>query len=392
MKRTLIEILVGLAVIVMMVSINQRVSRLQREKDQVESLRQLVTETAANATSRDEIAVSREEILAQVGAHLDDLRVRLDRANEQATEASFLRQEIEATRRDASLLRAELARDVQRTQQLVDTYATQIRNETSHNRSSLDAAKARIEALAHVVERDPEVLNTELLAPTVQLNGDDTVGSGTLIKSERNPTTGRVENFVITSYHVVRNILADSPRAKTEGIDITIYKAGAENSVVKGRMISYDVEIDVALLELETDEVFGRVARVLPPSLLSEVEVWDSVYALGCPLGNDPIPTTGELSSKSNILNGTNYWMINAPTYYGNSGGGVYLADGNYLIGVFSKIYTHGKGNPIVVPHMGLFTPITAVYEWLEREDLAHAVPNATATAAAAATLAAPPK
>ena len=148
-------------------------------------------------------------------------------------------------------------------------------------------------------------------------------------------------------------------------------------------MISHDADIDAALLKLETDQVFSRVARVLPRDEVESVGVWDPVYALGCPLGNDPIPTAGELSSKNNVLGGTNYWMINAPTYYGNSGGGVYMAEGNFLIGVFSKIYTHGKGNPIVVPHMGLCTPITAIYEWLDREDLAHVVPDGDAIAVA---------
>ncbi len=64
--------------------------------------------------------------------------------------------------------------------------------------------------------------------------------------------------------------------------------------------------------------------------------------------------------------------MINAPTYFGNSGGGIYRADTKQLIGVFSKIYTHGKGNPVVVPHMGLCTPMEQIYAWLATENLDH--------------------
>ena len=101
-----------------------------------------------------------------------------------------------------------------------------------------------------------------------------------------------------------------------------------------------------------------------------DVRVWERVYTVGCPLGNDPIPTRGEISSVKNQLNGTNYWMINAPTYFGNSGGGVYLAESRELVGVFSKIYTHGRGNPIVVPHMGLCTPMDSIYAWLERDGM----------------------
>ena len=83
--------------------------------------------------------------------------------------------------------------------------------------------------------------------------------------------------------------------------------------------------------------------------------------------------------------------MINAPTYFGNSGGGVYLADSRSLIGVFSKIYTHGKGNPVVVPHMGLCTPIATIYAWLEKEKLAFVLTENPSRVVDSAELAAPP-
>ena len=62
-------------------------------------------------------------------------------------------------------------------------------------------------------------------------------------------------------------------------------------------------------------------------------------------------------------------WMINAPTYLGNSGGGVFLAGSRRLLGVFSKIYTHGTMRPDVIPHLGLCTPISSVVDWLEETD-----------------------
>ena len=124
-------------------------------------------------------------------------------------------------------------------------------------------------------------------------------------------------------------------------------------------------------LPSQTDRRFPFVANVITRADADQVKVWDPVCAVGCPLGNDPVPTQGEVSSLKNELNGTNYWMINAPTYFGNSGGGIYRGTSHELVGVFSKIYTHGKTTPVVVPHMGLCTPITAVHEWLGREKLA---------------------
>ncbi|MCA8944022.1 MAG: trypsin-like peptidase domain-containing protein [Planctomycetes bacterium] len=374
MKRTLFEILGGLAVVVVLVSFHQRIDRLHDGSEELARLQRIVADTAAMAGSKSEIQSSREEILAQVTEHLDRLQQEVDEASQSAENASFLRAEIDATRREASLLRAELTRDVRQTQQLVDSYQNEMRQTGELTRDSILATRRQVDAMLGVMRPSPEVLDRELLAPTVQLNGDDTVGSGTLIRSSMDAESGEVQNYVITSYHVVRNILADTPRARTEGVEVTIY-IGDERRIVRGHMVAHDVEIDAALIELDTDEVFASVARLIPRDMIDEINVWDPVYAMGCPLGNDPIPTTGELSSKTNVLNGTNYWMINAPTYYGNSGGGVYLGDGHYLIGVFSKIYTHGKGNPVVIPHMGLCTPITAIYDWLDREQYAFVVP-----------------
>ena len=57
--------------------------------------------------------------------------------------------------------------------------------------------------------------------------------------------------------------------------------------------------------------------------------------------------------------------MINAPTYIGNSGGGIFDSQTHEMMGIFSKIYTHGSLRPTIVPHMGLVTPMARVYDWL---------------------------
>ena len=60
-------------------------------------------------------------------------------------------------------------------------------------------------------------------------------------------------------------------------------------------------------------------------------------------------------------------WMISAPTYIGNSGGGIFRVADHRLVGIFSKIYTHGSARTTIVPHMGLATPLPVIYEWLDR-------------------------
>jgi S1-C subfamily serine protease len=108
-------------------------------------------------------------------------------------------------------------------------------------------------------------------------------------------------------------------------------------------------------------------ARLASRSALAEVRVFDPIYAVGCPLGNDPIPTLGEVAATQHVVDGQSYWMVSAPTYIGNSGGGIFDAQTHELIGIFSKIYTHGATRSTIVPHMGLATPMPVVYEWLDR-------------------------
>ena len=83
--------------------------------------------------------------------------------------------------------------------------------------------------------------------------------------------------------------------------------------------------------------------------------------------------------------------MINAPGYFGNSGGGVFEAEHRRLIGVYSKVYTYKRG---VVSHMGLIAPVTAIHEWLAKESLGHVLrprPQFDITAAIASAPVTPP-
>ncbi|MFQ5634674.1 MAG: FAD-dependent oxidoreductase, partial [Gammaproteobacteria bacterium] len=51
----------------------------------------------------------------------------------------------------------------------------------------------------------------------------------------------------------------------------------------------------------------------------------------------------GEVADERHEVDGEHYWMISAPTYIGNSGGGIFDAQTHELLAVFSKIYTHGR-------------------------------------------------
>jgi len=391
MKRTLVEVSCALAALVVMVSLQRQITRLEDQTRSVQQMREKVDAAVATVTEREARVQRDDGQLGELQGRLHALEEQLGKAKAGSALAQTLQDELQRSKGELALVRSQLSTDFEQTKQLVDAYISEARSKEKDAALRLSETQGAIATLAGQLHRDPGELTRSMLLPTVQLNGDDTVGSGTLVWSGTNPKTNTVESYVLTSYHVVRNILADTPKAAKEGFQVTIYLTG-EKVDVKGKMVSSQPKIDAALVQLMTDRVFPNVANVLSPTESDSIKVWDPVCAVGCPLGNDPVPTQGEVSSLKNELNGANYWMINAPTYFGNSGGGVYRADTHQLIGVFSKIYTHGKGNPVVIPHMGLCTPISCVYEWLKEEGLDHLLTSQPVPQPDFALLAAPGK
>jgi len=224
---------------------------------------------------------------------------------------------------------------------------------------------------ARTVQRDPEGMWFDLMGPTVQIADESTVGSGVLLES-RHMRGDIWQTHILTAWHVVRDII-DSPDDLDESIPLRIYEVDGTNRSASAKLLEYDPRIDIALLLLESREEFPHGARLASRTRVASLRIFDEVYAVGCPLGNDPIPTHGEIADTNHLVDDDSYWMISAPTYIGNSGGGIFDAKSHELLGIFSKIYTHGNLRPTVVPHMGLVTPLDVIYSWLEEvghEDL----------------------
>lgn len=393
MKRTLTQILAGLALMVLLASFHHQLSRLKSRDQDLTALRETVRTALDRTEGAENQQAARLGALHELGTRMSELESEVAMATEHGAKTTELQRDLTAARHETDRLKAQLAREASRTAELMDAYHQEVEALGQRNAASFTETQSHLQDLAERFLPDPKQLNAELLAPTVQLNGEDTVGSGTLVYSQHNAATDMVESYVLTSHHVVRNILADSGSALKNGISVTIYTADGQVET-RADMIAHNRRIDAAVLKLRTRDTFDRIARALPRQQCGDIHVWERIWAVGCPLGNDPIPTQGEISSVDNPLSGSNYWMINAPTYFGNSGGGVYLADSRELIGVFSKIYTHGKGNPVVVPHMGLCTPMSLIYEWLDREELAFVLESGAAASrlAQASELATPSK
>ena len=284
-------------------------------------------------------------------------RFLLDLENRSATLTRNLRSEWQASRQDIEsrlqgLLETQvsLGSSIERITPEVETQAREAR--------SSQGSKTKMERMIY---------------PIVQMKGNGTVGSGVVVANEPGPAQNWY-TWVVTAYHVVEEVRDFSNYDQTV-VDVHFFDPElgrvSEDSCLGLEVVAYP-EADLSLLRIERPQPWPYLADVAPESVCDRLSVFDSVYAVGCPLGNQPIPTRGEISSQYKKVGDEVYWMVSAPTFFGNSGGGIFLSENGQLVGISSMIYTYGKRSPMVVPHMGLFVPLAHVRSWLRREGFVH--------------------
>jgi len=241
----------------------------------------------------------------------------------------------------------------------------------SSARELASESRREMDELRSATERDLARMWRELVGPVVQLAGDTSVGSGVLLEPSFDPETQTWQAHLLTAWHVVRDIQGDLSNLDMP-VPVTIYSEDGDVREETAKLLCHNADIDAALLLVRSVEPIANGAALADRDSLQETKIFKEVYAVGCPLGNDPIPTRGEISTCDHRIEGQSYWMINAPTYIGNSGGGIFDSETHELLAIFSKIYTHGSLRPTIVPHMGLATPLGPIYDWLEGEGFAY--------------------
>jgi hypothetical protein len=314
-------------------------------------------------------------------------RTLLDRLEDSRSELALVKMSLLESSRQLKVKSKELANLVANRE---EAFFETLDVEFSRYRGTLEDAvhhseknSQRIESMeAQVLEMSPGDSNwmvEAMIYPTIQIKGNKTVGSGVVIYSEPESAPGagayggddsvKYVTYAITAYHVVKEILgSDFPDATLKDVRMMDSRDPLGMTILSGKVEIYDAELDLALMRLRSDKPFAHVANLLPRDQVEDLDLFTRVYTVGCPLGNNPLPTSGEISSKGKVVDGRIFWMVNAPTFFGNSGGGIFLSGTCQLVGVSSMIYTYtyGVNQSLVVPHMGLFVPMNTVYDWLE--------------------------
>jgi len=208
---------------------------------------------------------------------------------------------------------------------------------------------------------DPARLQHDILMPSVQVNVKGNVGGGTLLFSRE------THSYVVTACHVVQKIIAGQDEETREPVEVTIYDdQGAAADTIDADLVAWDDRKDLALLRLRSVHEFANAAKLATRETLRAIHVFTPIYAVGCPLGHDPLPTLGEIATLNKEVNGERFWMMNAPTIFGNSGGGVFHRETHELIGVSVMVCTYDGAVSTPVPHLGIMVSLETVYDWLD--------------------------
>jgi S1-C subfamily serine protease len=191
------------------------------------------------------------------------------------------------------------------------------------------------------------------------------VGSGVIVFNAERGSPKVLETYVLTAYHVIKDNFVTKEGEK-EPVQVDIYPRKNDRITVISEVLQVQTELDVALLRIRTN-LIANPAKPADPEILAGLDLFSKVVTIGCPLGYEPMPTRGELMSRSKVFDKRTFWMMSAPTIFGNSGGGVFDAGSGCLLGLLVRIAAYKNVIDVAVPHLGIVTPIAEIENWLEK-------------------------
>ena len=229
-------------------------------------------------------------------------------------------------------------------------------------------------------------LHDKVLYPVTRVKTGKAGGSGVLVYSEPDPNDEtKYVNIVLTCQHVIDSAISvkdewdsllkrEIKKDIMEEISVEIFdydgsKISSANSS-QAEIIAYDKEHDLAAVKLHNSRPMDYVATIYPKDELDQLQLFDEVWTSGCSLLHDPFSNKGELTYLREMIDQKSYIMYNAPSIFGNSGGGVFHGNGT-LLGLCSRITNIQLGFGIdVMTWMGFGTHPSRLYEFFEHHEL----------------------
>ena len=234
---------------------------------------------------------------------------------------------------------------------------------------------------------DIKEIHENILYPVTRVRASDAGGSGVVIYSEPDPDNeGQYVNIVLTCEHVIaKNVVVkdewDAVLKRDVKHDVTsectIELFDYDNSRVisansiRGEIIAYDKSHDLAAVKLNNTRKIDHVATIIPKKEIANLQIADPVWVSGCSLLHDPFPNPGTLTYLREMIDQKAYIMQNAPSIFGNSGGGLFHGVTGNLLGLTSRITVTQLGFGFDVQSwMGFTTHPDRLYEFFEHQEL----------------------
>ena len=332
--------------------------------------------TLASGLSNRSARRALETRLAEARGRLSELesdtgQARLESSSARRQFVEQLATESRARRSSLSAILTEKRKHETMGSRLLDRLEALERTQLEQRRQS-DARIAGLEArqgrLAREVESqtpraagDPTL--ARLMDATVRLNAVHEVGSGVVIYNDRRQPSSDPQTYILTAYHVIKDNRASDDRDQLP-IEVDFYSDHRPRETATANIVAIHKKFDLALLEVRRPIIAVEVG-LASTERCRALGVFSPVVTVGCPLGYPPMPTRGELTSKRKMFDGQAFWMTNAPTIFGNSGGGVFDAQSGQLIGLLVRIAAYKKVIDVAVPHLGVVTPRDHIHSWL---------------------------
>jgi hypothetical protein len=234
---------------------------------------------------------------------------------------------------------------------------------------------------------DQQQLHERILYPVTRIRAEGAGGSGVLVYSQpdsKDPK--RYINLVMTCEHVVDAAIKvveewnavlkrDSKIDRFQEVDVQLFDYDVSRVVsansTKADIVAYDKRHDVAMLRLHNYRQMPYVASLYPEADIAALQVFDPVWVSGCSLLHDPFASSGEMTYLREVIEQKTYLMANAPSIFGNSGGGLFHGVDGHLLGLTSRVTALQLGFGIdVMTWMQFSTHPERLYEFFREQEL----------------------
>ncbi len=150
------------------------------------------------------------------------------------------------------------------------------------------------------------------------------------------------DGWVVTNFHVVEREVE---------VDVVVYSLGKNGfeprTVRKCKVAAINPAMDLALVKVEAPADLALKTIYLGES--DGMQVGDTVYAIGAPIGLDRTVSSGIISVTNRTFEGRCHFQITTPINPGNSGGPLFNLRGE-VVGVNSAGYRGFQGLNFAIP------------------------------------------